>query len=160
MQDEREPLGGLERLEDNEQREPDGVGQERLVLRVGAVGAVDDRLREAHVERFLTPRPARAQHVQRDARDDGRQPAAEVLHLVGVGPVEAQPRLLDGVVGLAQRAEHPVGDGAQPGPVLFEVLRQEIALVHVSHPLVGVGHGFDPRRAGDVTEGERPCQPW
>jgi hypothetical protein len=112
VQDEREPLGRFQRLEDHEQRQADGVGQERLVLGVGAVGAVDDRLRHAHIEGFLAPRSARAQHVQRDARDHGRQPSAEVFHLVRVDPAEAQPRLLDGVVGLAQRAEHPVGHGA------------------------------------------------
>ena len=140
MQDEREPLGRVQRLEDHEQRQADGVGQQRLVLGVGAVGAVDDRLRHPHAEGFLAARLARAQHVQRDARDDGRQPSAEVLHLVRVGPVEAQPRLLDRVVGLAQRAEHPVGHGAQPGSVLLEMLRQELALIHRSHPFVAGGH--------------------
>jgi hypothetical protein len=61
---------------------------------------------------------------------------------------------LDGVVGLAQRAEHPVGHGAQPGSVLVELLRQKLALVHLSHPVVGFRLEVDARDAGDVTEGE------
>ena len=46
MQDEREPLGGRERVEDDHQRHPDAVGEQRLVL--GIARAVleqgDDRL--------------------------------------------------------------------------------------------------------------------
>jgi hypothetical protein len=61
VQDERAPLGRVQRLQDHEQRQADGVGQQRLVLGVGAVGAVDDRLRHAHIEGFLAPRSARAQ---------------------------------------------------------------------------------------------------
>jgi hypothetical protein len=58
VQDEREPLGRVERLEDDQHRQADRVSEQRLVLGVGAVGAVDDRLRQAHVEGLLTPRPA------------------------------------------------------------------------------------------------------
>jgi hypothetical protein len=53
VQHERESLGRAQRLEDDEQGETHRVGQQRLVLRVRAVGAVDDRLREADVERLL-----------------------------------------------------------------------------------------------------------
>ena len=56
--------------------------------------------------------------------------------------------LLHGVVGLAQRAEHPVGHAAQPGSVLLEMLRQKLALIHRSHPVVGVGHISRPARRG------------
>jgi hypothetical protein len=89
VQDEREPLGRVQRLEDHEQRQADGVGQQRLVLEVGAVGAVDDRLGHMSVQGLLVPRSSRAQYVQRHARDNGRQPFTEVLHLVRVGA--AQP---------------------------------------------------------------------
>ena len=58
VEHEREPLGGAQRLEHHQQRETDGVGQQCLVLWVGPVGAVDDRLRDVHVERLLAPRPA------------------------------------------------------------------------------------------------------
>ena len=36
VQHEREPLGGRERLEHDEQREPDRVGEQRLLLRVAS----------------------------------------------------------------------------------------------------------------------------
>ena len=101
VQHERETLGGRQRLEHDEQRQPDGVGQQRLVLGIDAVRAADDRLGDAdRVERILAPRAPRLQLVQADPRDDGGEPAAEVLDRVGVGAVEPQPGLLDGVVGL------------------------------------------------------------
>ena len=81
VQHERKPLGRAQRLEHDEQRKPDRVGQQRLVLGVGAVDAVDDRLGQVHARAAPRAAIARAQHVQRDARDDGRQPAAEVLDL-------------------------------------------------------------------------------
>ena len=40
---------------------PDRVGQQRLVLRVGAVGPVHDRIGQVHVERLLAAHLARAQ---------------------------------------------------------------------------------------------------
>lgn len=50
MEDVGEPLCGGERLEHDEQREADGVGEQRLVLRVDAVCAVDDRVRQVRVD--------------------------------------------------------------------------------------------------------------
>ena len=37
--------GRRQRVEHDEQGEPDGVGEQRLVLRIDAVVAVDDRVR-------------------------------------------------------------------------------------------------------------------
>ena len=113
MKDVGEPLCRRQRLEHDEQREADGVGEQRLVLGVDPVGGVDDRVGNVHVERLLASRPARAEHVQRDACDDGSQPGAEVLDLACVGAAEPQPSVLDGVVSFAERAEHPIGDRAQ-----------------------------------------------
>lgn len=48
----------------------------------------------------------------------------------GVGATEAQPGFLDGVIGLAERAEHPVGHRLQASPVFLETLGQPCALVH------------------------------
>ncbi len=67
---------------------------------------------------------------RRHPRDDRRQPAAEVLDLVGVGAAQPNPRLLHGVVRLGEGAEHPVGDRPQVGPVLLESLRQKVAVIH------------------------------
>ena len=44
---------GGERLEDDEQRQPDRVGQQRLVLGLGCVVAAHDRVGHADVERLL-----------------------------------------------------------------------------------------------------------
>ena len=82
------------------------------MLGLGAVGGVDDRVGNVHIERLLAARSARAEHVQRHAGDDRRQPAAEVLDLARVHAAEPQPGILDGVVSLAERAQHPVGDRA------------------------------------------------
>jgi hypothetical protein len=85
VQHEREPLGWRERLEHDEQREPDRVGQQRLVLGIGPVGGIHDRIGDADADRLLAPPRARTQDVQRDARNDSRQPRAEVLDLARVG---------------------------------------------------------------------------
>ena len=66
--------------------------------------------------------------------------------------LEPQPGLLDGVVGLAERAEHPVGDRAQAGPVLLEPLGQPVrsSIGHV--PLRRRGHSSRPAKPADVTD--------
>ena len=66
---------------------------------------------------------------------------------LGVGAAEAQPGLLDGVVGLAQRAEHPVGHRPQAGSVLLEALRQPVALIHRSRSSVASGHSSRPAKS-------------
>jgi hypothetical protein len=152
---EREALGRAQRLQHDEQREADGVGQQRLVLRVGSVGAVDERVGHVDAERLLPPPLARAEHVQRHAGDDGRQPGREVLDLPRIRAVEPEPRLLDGVVRLAQGAEHPIGHGPQVRALLLESLRQPVALVRSGHvPPSRRVIEVDPRNHADVTKGE------
>jgi hypothetical protein len=58
VQNEGESFGGAQRLEDDEQGEPDRVGQQRLVLGVGAVGSVDDRLGQVHGQGLFPLRAA------------------------------------------------------------------------------------------------------
>jgi len=130
VQHERQPLGRRQRFEDNEQRQPDRIGQDGLVLGVDPVRATDDRVGHADVERLLAPRSPRAQHVEADPGGDRRQPATEVLNLAGVRSARPEPRLLHGVVRLAQRAEHPERHRPQVGPVLLEPLRQPLVLAH------------------------------
>ncbi|GAA3234110.1 hypothetical protein GCM10020216_054940 [Nonomuraea helvata] len=103
------------------------------MLGVPLVLAADDRVGQVHLERFLAPLPARAEHVQADARHHRGQPAAEVLHAPGVRQAEAQPGLLYGVLGLADRAEHPVGHRSQTGAMFVELLHRQTRLVHLSH---------------------------
>ena len=59
----------------------------------------------------------------------------QVLDAGGVGPVEADPGLLDGIVRLAQRAEHAVGHGAQVAPVLLELLGLVVHSLSLLFPL-------------------------
>jgi hypothetical protein len=79
VEHEREALRRAERLEHDEQRQADGVGEQRLVLGVRPVRAIDDRVRQDDVERLLAMRATRPQHVQRHAGHDGREPRIEVL---------------------------------------------------------------------------------
>ena len=89
-------------------------------------------------EWLFAPPVARSQDVQADAGDDRRQPAAEVVDLARVGAADPQPGLLDGVVSLRERAEHPVGHRPQVRPVLLEAIRQPV-VSFVGHILLSVG---------------------
>jgi hypothetical protein len=133
VQHERDPLGRGQRVEDHQQREADRVGEQHFVLGVDPVLAARDRLGHALAERLLTPGRARPQHVQAHPRDDGRQPASEVLDAVRSGTAEPEPGFLDGVVRLAHGTEHPVGHRPEVGPVGLEALGQPVVLVHRSH---------------------------
>jgi hypothetical protein len=136
VQHEGQPFGRREHVEDGEQGQPDRVGQFGL-----GRGVVADRRRPspgdglvgAGLEWLLPPRAARSQHVQRDAGHDRRQPAAEVLDVAAVGPGQPQPRLLDGVLGITRRAEHPVGHRPQARPVGLELPREPVVRRHRCH---------------------------
>ncbi len=60
--------------------------------------------------------------VQAHARDHRSQPPVEVLNRVGVGAADPDPRVLNRIVGLARRPEHPPRNRPQPRPVLLELL--------------------------------------
>ncbi len=124
VQHECEPLRGREVLEHDEQREPYRVGQDGLLLRIHGVRTTGDRLDGLLGQGLFAPRLAGAQHVERHARDDGGQPAAEVLDVARVRAAGPQPRFLDRILGLAQRAEHPVGHAAQAASLRLEPLAQ------------------------------------
>ena len=130
VQHEREPLGRRQRLEHHQQRQSDRVGQQRFLLGVAPGFVADDRVGDVHVEGLLAPRLAGAQHVQAHPCHHRGQPPGKVLDAAGVGATDAQPGVLNGVIGLAERAEHPVGHRPQTGPVLLETFRQPLAVVH------------------------------
>ena len=130
----------------------DRVGEQRLVLGIAAISGVDDRVRHIHLERLFTPRSARAEHVQRHACDNRRQPAAKVLDLARIGAAEAQPGVLDGVVSLAERAEHPVGDRPKMWSLILELAGEPFLLIHVTFLPRSVSQEVDPRNPWDVTE--------
>jgi hypothetical protein len=124
-------------------------------LGVDPVLAAHDRLGHVRAQGLLASRLARAQDVQAHPRDDGCQPSPKVLDAARVRAAEPEPGFPDGVVRLAQRAEHPVGDRPQVGPVGLESLRQPFVFVHRPHSLVAFRHGSDERNPADVTRETR-----
>jgi hypothetical protein len=64
VEDEAQPLGRAQLLQDDQQGEPDRVREQRLLLRIQRVPGAHDRLGYVGGEGFLTPRLARAQHVE------------------------------------------------------------------------------------------------
>jgi hypothetical protein len=110
------------------------------MLGVDAVLGADDRVGHMGTERLLGPRIARLEGVQAHAGDDRGQPPAQVLDAPTVRPADSQPGLLNRVLRVGQRAEHPIGDRSQMGTVLLEALGQELVLVHQSHSLVAPCH--------------------
>ena len=76
--------------------------------------------------------PARAQEVEAGSADDGGQPARWVVDLGRRGCGHPQPRLLQRVVGVRRRAEHPHRDRPQARPLGLEGCGQ----VGVAHPVI------------------------
>ncbi len=101
MQHECESLRRLEGLQDHEERESDRVGEYRVGLRI-PVGASDDRIGNVNVQCIFPARCSRSQHVEAQARDDGREPGAQVLDAADIGPAESNPALLDRILGFAR----------------------------------------------------------
>jgi hypothetical protein len=136
VEHEREPLRGGQGVEHDQECEADRVGQQRFLFGLELPFRADDGVGEVQREGLLAPGVARPQHVQAHAGDDRGQPSAEVLDSARAGPADAQPGVLDGVVGLGERAEHPVGHRPQVGAVLLEAIGQPLRVVHRSRPPV------------------------
>jgi hypothetical protein len=102
VEDEGEPLGRGQGVQHHEEGQPDRVGEQRLVLGLETCLWTDDRVGQTGLEGLLAPPLPRAKHVQTDAGDDRRQPATHVLDVVGTGPADPDPGVLQGVVGLGQ----------------------------------------------------------
>ena len=128
VQDERDALGGRERLEHHEQGQAHGARELRFLGRVESVCPGLPWLWCARSERLLAPRRPRPQHVEAHARDDGGQPSAEIVDPRGVGAAEPQPRFLHGVVHLAHRAEHPVAVHVQLPAMWLGQLPERLAV--------------------------------
>lgn len=133
MKHERQPFVGGQAVEDHEKREADGIGEFGLVRRVGALDASHDRIGHVHFEGVLASGGACAQDVQADPGEHRGQPRAGIPYLVGVRPARAKPRLLHGVIGLAEGAEHSVRDRSEMIAVRLEFARQLVESVHPSH---------------------------
>mgnify|MGYP000017537056 CR=1 FL=1 len=100
VQHERQPLRRGEGLQHDEHRQPDGLREDRLLLRGRAL--VLDHDERQGVQVVCRPAPARTgpQDVDADTTDDRGQPAPEVVDAPGLLPRQPQPRLLQGVLGV------------------------------------------------------------
>ena len=104
------------------------------------------------VQRLLAPRLARAQRVEADAGDHRGQPAAEIVDAGGIGAAQPQPGFLHGIIRLARRAQHAVGDPLQMAAVGLELLGQPFFFFHRSHSPIALRHSPDGRDPADVTK--------
>ena len=81
VKDECEAFSGIEAVENDEECEADGIGQDSFLLGIDLFR--DDgwrrRIRRGSGERLFAARVARTKHVETDARDDCGQPAAEIF---------------------------------------------------------------------------------
>jgi len=151
VQHERQALGGIQGVEDHEQRETDRVGQQRFLLGVDPALTARAWLGHGRFQRLLAPRVARAQHVEADPRDHRGQPSAQVLDAARAGAAEVEPGLLYGVVRLGERAEHAVGHRLQVAPVGLELLRQPFVFVHQFYSFMLFSQSSDERDATSST---------
>ena len=94
VQHERQPLGGGQLLEHHQHRQPDGVRQQRLVLRVNTFLKRHDRLRDAHVDGLLTPRLARPQGVHTGCSGRSRRRSCPIGRAAATPPTRFPARPL------------------------------------------------------------------
>ena len=130
VQHESQPLGRRQPLEDDEQRRADRVGQQRLLFRVDGLGG-RDRVPGVVSSSGCSGCALRARSMSRQMRATTvvSQPA-HVAHVADVGAVHPQPSLLNGVLGLGQRAQHAVGDRAEMCSVLLELIHRRLLPSH------------------------------
>ncbi len=108
VEDEGDAFRRGQPLEGDEERQADRIGERHVVIR--SRRGARNRLGGMRVEALLLPEPPRTEHVEADAADHRRQPAAKVADVAGIGTAHAKPRLLHGILGLRPRAEHAIGD--------------------------------------------------
>jgi hypothetical protein len=151
VEHERQAFGRRQAVEDDEQRQADRIRQQRQALGVGgggfgaALDARHDRVGQLDTDELLPTSRAGAQPVETEAGDDRRQPAAEVLDVVRTCPTRPEPGVLDGVVGLGERPEHPVRDGSQVRAMVLETSGEPIGVSHRSRSGLRVRHQIDDR---------------
>jgi hypothetical protein len=130
VEHERDPLGGREKVQHDEERRTDGLRDHGFVLGSGQVDGGGRGVRGLHAGGVLGPRTPGPQPIEADAGGDGREPPAEVVDGSGIGPADAEPRLLDGVIGVLVRPEHAVGQRPQARPAGLELAAQAVTVIH------------------------------
>lgn len=118
-------------LEDDKQRDSHRVREHRVGFRI-ITGAGDHGIGDVRVQGILPARRSRAQHVQTHPRHDRRQPSAQVVDTTDIAAAESDPGFLDGVLRLADRPEHPIGDRPHVRSVRFELVGWPLRCGHRS----------------------------
>ena len=151
VQDERDALGRGHRVEHDEEGHVDRLIEGDPVGRVGRGAAgppagplrrVGQRLGDPFAHVALPPGPCRAEQVQADAAGDRGQPGAGRFDGVLLRPGHGVPAgvgLLDGILGLGQRAQQPVGEVDQLAPLAHDRAQARVGPA-ASWPGSG-GHG-------------------
>ncbi len=160
MEEECGPLGRRESFEHDEERRRD-----RFVKRRVLADLLDDRLREPLADVALTASTSAAKGIEREPADDGGEPGAQILDLVGVGPSQAEPGVLDHVLGFPEAAENAVGD---PGQVRAQGLELGGEVSHGQSSIArhGLRRGRRRRYGGRCCAGpssapkRRSSRPW
>ena len=115
-----------QRLEDREQREVDLLVERHTVGRIDGVAlgppAPDGRFREPGSDVGLPLHPRRFQPVEREVRDDSREPCSRLFDVIGLGALGPDQGILDDVLGVVARTEHAVRDADEVFAVLGELL--------------------------------------
>ena len=117
----RGALGGRELLEQDE---------DRVLQRLAALGAERrvvlgvDGFRQPGADVRLPARVGRLQDVDRQAGGDRRKERSRLEDALAVGGLPADPDLLEDVLRIRDRAEHPVGDAEQSTATLLEGIRR------------------------------------
>ena len=109
-QHEHRPLGRRERLQHQQHRHRDAVGQLDVL---GHVGRGQQRLGQPGTDVGLLAPAERTQPGERLAGGDPDQVGTLVPHRVEIDARPPQPGLLEHVLRVGRRAEHLVGDGEE-----------------------------------------------
>jgi hypothetical protein len=113
VEQQRRPLLGRQRFQNDEERHRQRLGQH------GSIGSVrcrvpEHRLGQPRSDVALAAHTRRAEVVDGGTGRDRRQVGDHAGDVVGHRTAGLLQRRLDDVLGVAHRAEHPVGDGEQP----------------------------------------------
>jgi hypothetical protein len=106
VQQERGALEWGQPLEGHQQRVRQVLGER---VRLGGIGALDDRLGQPGADVVLAPRARRLHPVEAQPRGGAREERPGLGHGGAVGGVPAQERVLCHVLRLGDRAEHAIG---------------------------------------------------
>ncbi len=100
VQHESDPLARAQRLEHDQQRRPDRVGQQHLVLGAKWIGPVRAWFGQAHPGGIFSARTGGSASASKThPGHHGGEPPADVLDAARVRAAEAYPGFLHGVVG-------------------------------------------------------------